>query len=381
MPPLQRRTQMPRVAIAVAALAGLAACVVALVTLTGGTKRTATGAPPPHTALIERRDLVVRDSQDGTLGYSGSRTVLSRVSGTITWLPSAGQVIRRGQRLVSVDDQPVVLFYGVQPAYRRLAVGVPDGEDVRQVEENLVALGYDPGGAMAVDGHYSETTAAIVKRWQRALGLRPTGTVELGRVVFLPGERRVGQIKVALGSTGGGGGADRGGTGNSAATEIMETTSARRLVTVKLAATKQAIAQVGAHVTITLPDGSTTGGRITGVGKVAQKSSSGGGGGGGGGGDQGTATIPVSIALTGQRRVTSLDQAPVTVGFAKERRRRALTVPVTALLATAGGRYAVEVVEGGRHRRIPVTPGIFANGYVEIEGAGLAAGQRVVDAQ
>jgi peptidoglycan hydrolase-like protein with peptidoglycan-binding domain len=372
---------MPRVAIAIAALAGLAACVVGLVTLTSGTKPATAGAPATNTAPIERRDLVVRDSEDGTLGYTGSRTVWSRVSGTITWLPAAGQVIGRGQRLLSVDDQPVLLFYGAQPAYRRLAAGVANGEDVRQLEENLVSLGYDPGGAMAVDDHFSDTTAAIVKRWQRALGLRATGAVELGRVVFLPGERRVGQLKVALGSTGGGG-SGGGGNGNSAATEIMGTTSTRRVVTVKLDATKQAVAAVGAHVTIALPDGSTTGGRITGVGKVAQKSNSGGGGGGGGGdGGQGTATIPVSIALTGQRRVTSLDQAPVTVGFAKERRRRALSVPVTALVATAGGRYAVDVVQGARHRRVPVTPGIFATGYVEISGAGLAAGQRVVDAQ
>jgi hypothetical protein len=231
---------------------------------------------------------------------------------------------------------------------------------------------------MAVDDHFSDTTAAIVKRWQRALGLRATGAVELGRVVFLPGERRVGQVKVALGSTGGGD-SRGGGNGNSAATEIMETTSTRRVVTVKLDATKQAVAAVGAPVTITLPDGRATGGRITGVGKVAQKSSSSNAGGGDGG--QGTATIPVAIGLTGRGRVTSLDQAPVTVGFAKERRRRALSVPVTALVATAGGRYAVDVVEGARHRRVPVTPGIFANGYVEISGAGLAAGQRVVDAQ
>jgi peptidoglycan hydrolase-like protein with peptidoglycan-binding domain len=381
MPQLQRRSQTPRVAIAVAALVGLAACVVALVTLTGTTKPTTAGAPAVNTAPIERRDLVVRDTEDGTLGYAGSRTVLSRISGTITWLPSGGRVVRRGERLFSVDDRPVVLFYGTQPAYRRLAAGVADGEDVRQLEENLAALGYDPGGAMAVDGHYSDTTAAIVKRWQRDLGLRATGAVELGRVVYLPGERRVGQLKVTLGSTGGGG-SPSGGNGSSAATEIMETTSPRRLVTVKLDATKQAVAAVGARVTITLPDGSATGGRITGVGKVAQKSSSdNGGGGGGGGGGQGTATIPVSVALTGQRRVTSLDQAPVTVGFAKERRRRALSVPVTALVATAGGRYAVDVVQGARHRRVPVTPGIFATGYVEISGAGLAAGQRVVDAQ
>ena len=41
----------------------------------------------------------------------------------------------------------------------------------------------------------------------------------------------------------------------------------------------------------------------------------------------------------------------------------------------------IDVVQGVRHRRVPVTPSTFASGYVEISGAGLAAGQRVVDAQ
>ena len=56
-------------------------------------------------------------------------------------------------------------------------------------------------------------------------------------------------------------------------------------------------------------------------------------------------------------RVGNLDQAPVDVGFAVERRRAALAVPVKALLARQGGGYAVEVVGRGIVRVTPpVTP-------------------------
>jgi hypothetical protein len=51
------------------------------------------------------------------------------------------------------------------------------------------------------------------------------------------------------------------------------------------------------------------------------------------------------------------------------------------LLALAGGGYAVEVVDaGGLHHLVPVTLGIFddASGHVQVSGAGLGAGQRVV---
>ena len=54
---------------------------------------------------------------------------------------------------------------------------------------------------------------------------------------------------------------------------------------------------------------------------------------------------------------------------------------MTALLALAGGGYAVEVVEpDGTHELIGVTTGIFdgESGLVEVSGSGLAAGQRVV---
>jgi hypothetical protein len=58
-----------------------------------------------------------------------------------------------------------------------------------------------------------------------------------------------------------------------------------------------------------------------------------------------------------------------------------LAVPATALIATAGGGYAIEMLEGARHVGLPVTPGMFANGYVEIEGPGIRSGLTVIEPQ
>jgi hypothetical protein len=93
-----------------------------------------------------------------------------------------------------------------------------------------------------------------------------------------------------------------------------------------------------------------------------------------------TATIPVTISLRHAGKLGSLDHAPVTAAFALTTTRNALAVPVSALLATAGGGYAVDVVQsGGIVARTPVTPGSFAGGYVQISGPGIAAGMQVHD--
>ena len=57
-----------------------------------------------------------------------------------------------------------------------------------------------------------------------------------------------------------------------------------------------------------------------------------------------------------------------------------LVVPVGALLAQPGRGFAVEVAGPHGHYLVRVTTGLFdsAAGKVQVSGAGLAAGQRVV---
>lgn len=328
------------------------------------------------TSTVERRTLVERESVDGTLGYAGTRSVLHRLSGggpegsatpgTVTWLAASGSVVRPGGVLYRVDEEPVVLMDGTVPAYRRLAEGVRRGPDVRQLERNLTALGF--GAGVTVDSRFTAATAAAVRRWQRSLGLRRTGAVELGRVVFLSGVRRVGERKAAVGATVAGGG------------EVLATSSTRRVVEVELEVSKQSLVRRGGRVRVTLPGGDEAGGRIASVGRAARTKGGAGGDdeGGGSGQDEQEPVIDVTIALSSARGTHGLDRAPVTVDLASRVERRALSVPVTALLAQPGGRYAVELVgRDGKRRTVAVETGFFADGYVAVSGRGLRPGMRV----
>ena len=319
-------------------------------------------APGGATAPVERRTLAERERADGTLGYGSTRKVANRLPGTITWLPTSGAHVRRGERLLEVDEKPVILMYGRRPAHRALARGVGGGEDVRQLERNLVALGHDPGGAITVDRTFDAATAAAVRRWRAALGLPAGARVELGRVVFLPSARRVTELQAQVGDAAAGGGG----------APAMTTTATRQLVTLELAAADATVAHEGQRVDVELPDASHVSGRVARVGTVATAADDAEGGGG-------DPTITVTVTLAGNRR-GGLDKAPVSVELTRSARRNVLAVPVTALLAQRGGGYAVQIAGTGPARAarlVPVSTGLFADGFVEVRGGTLRAGQRV----
>jgi len=93
-----------------------------------------------------------------------------------------------------------------------------------------------------------------------------------------------------------------------------------------------------------------------------------------------SATIPVTIEITGRHPASGLDQAAVSVNFEQQVEKNVLSVPVTALLATAGGGYAVQEA-AAPHTLIAVTPGLFAAGYVQISGSQIYPGLQVTDSQ
>jgi hypothetical protein len=320
------------------------------------------GAPPPSTQPAVREDLAATTPESATLGYAGSYPVTGRGGGTLTWLPSAGQVISQGQALYRVDNgSPVVLLYGSVPDWRTLNEGVT-GADVTQLNHDLVALGDAGSAEVSAPGwdYFSAQTAAGVAKLQSALGISsPSGSLPLGQVVFEPGALRVSQ---ATGSLGG-----------SASGPVLAATSDRHVVTIPLDAAMQSQVAAGDAVTVTLPDGSSTPGTVSSVGAVASGSGS-------------NATIPVTVTLADPGAAGTLDQAPVTVNITTASAKNALVVPVGALLAQvkgdgeAGGGYDVEVASPGNTRRyVPVTTGIFddAYGLVQVTGA-LTPGQRVV---
>jgi hypothetical protein len=186
-------------------------------------------------------------------------------------------------------------------------------------------------------------------------------------------------------SSKGGLGAPKGSGSAAPAQAVLETASTQLMVSVQLPATMKREAVVRERVTVELPNSTTVKGTVTHVSPVAQSSgssaNSGSGPGGNGSSGAPTATIPVTVALTGHHpSLAGLDQAAVSVNFVQQQAKHVLSVQVTALLATAGGGYTVQEA-AAPHRLIPVTPGLFAAGYVQISGAGIHQGLRVTDSQ
>jgi hypothetical protein len=306
-------------------------------------------------ATVRKGSLVSQKQVSGTLAYAGGYSVVNPASGTATWLPGSGQVIGRGQVLYRASGKPVILIYGTVPAYRTLAEGM-SGADVQQLNASLVALGYATSSELdPASDYFGAQTKSALELLQDAVGVKATGKLRLGQAVFLPGAVRITRLMTTLG------------TMIAPGAVIAQASSTTRQVQVSLDAAQQTDVKVGDRVTITLPDGRTTPGVVTGVGKVA---SSGGG----------STTVPVYVALKHPEVAGRLDQAPVQVAITTARVRDALIAPVSALLALAGGGYAVETVDArGGHHLVPVTTGLFddAGGLVQVSGS-LVPGERVV---
>jgi peptidoglycan hydrolase-like protein with peptidoglycan-binding domain len=312
--------------------------------------KAANDAVPLGAAAVERRDLVAREDIDGTLGFSETTKLAAPAAGTITRLRDEGDVVTRGRSLMSIDAHATAwVLYGTIPMYRDLGPGVSDGRDVRQLERNLRALGYDPG---TVDDDWTSATTNAVEDFQDDRDLTESGTITRSEVVVSDGPARVGKHSAEVGDPA------------RAGAPVTELTSTTPVVTAKLDAGLADEVHRGDSVRVTLTDGSEVGGKVTRVGTVATAGESG-----------DSPTVELRVALN-SRRHGRLDGAPVSVSLETGTTKDALAVPVTALVATAPGRYAVELA--GSHRLVAVTLGAFADDWVQVDGSGLVPGTRVV---
>ena len=391
--PVRRWLVAGVVIVAIAAAVALAAGIL------GAPSTPSAGNPAGYrtgTATVTRQSLTSQTQVNATLGDAGSWNVVIPPSSSsssaaaqgasagsssvsFTWPPAVGRTVHQGQRIYAVSGAPVVLLYGGIPAYRGLSEGMT-GTDVTELNQALVRLGLAARSALGPRSgwsYYSAETAYAVGLLQARLGLTDTGVLNLGEAVFLPGPALI----TGWGTTATPGGAAAPGT------VVLTASSVIPEVTIALDPGQQGEVKAGDPVSITLPDGSVTPGVITQVSRAATvpatstgstgvpgtASSSGSGSGSSG------ATITVLASLTHPRAAGQLNSAPVNVTITTGRAARALTVPVTALLAQAGGGYAVEITGPGRHRLVTVVPGLFddAAGLVAVTGH-LIPGQHVV---
>ncbi len=266
------------------------------------------------------------------------------------------------------------LFYGDGAAWRSMSIDTTPGPDIQWLETNLVALGY---GDLELDEVFDSDTADAVVAWQTDVGVTATGEVPLGQVVFIAGPAPVSALTVSRGDS-----VNEGAVlYELTAVELVSSTvgpdgvqdrtvTAQR-VTARLDLVDQDLLALGTPVTIELPDDTEVAGEVIELGAV-----------------------PVIVSATEQSGESSyLDVviaplesvdpnwtgATVQVRFATEIAQGVLSVPVSALLALQEGGYAVEIVQSdGSVRLVGVGTGLFADGFVEVSGNGLAPDLEVV---
>ena len=341
----------------VVGLAAVGASVLVATVGFGGTGRpeAAASAPDPFGSTpIKRETLVDEATVPADLGFGAPSPVASTTPGVLTWLPTPGAEVRRGDPVLRANEKPVFLLYGPLPMYRRLVKNLK-GPDVEQFEANLYELGYR---GFTVDEEFSDLTDAAVRRWQKDLELPVTGAVETTAVIYAPGPLRVVQRLARIGGT--------------ATGDVLSATGVEKVVTAAVHADDSAWAKRGAKVTVELPSGGDVPATVSSIGTqasapAAQENA-----------QPDEATIPVTLRIKDQEKLVAFDAAPVQVRYVVSERKNVLTVPVVALLALAEGGYGVQLTGSAGTRTVAVQVGLIAGGRAEIRGPALRPGLPVV---
>jgi hypothetical protein len=324
----------------------------------------ARGAPAPpapraqtiavDTVAVERTDLSTSRTLNGTLGYGPPRVVKGGREGVVTSLPRTGQVMKRNKVMFRVNDEPVPLFYGTPPLYRTLGQPGTTGRDVAMIRKNLRALGYatgvQPRPERAGEATLTAELIKAVKRWQHDIGMTDDGILDVGDLVVLPSSVRIDSISAAV--------------GDDAAGPLLSVTRTAKVVTASVDAPEAASLKADAEVTLRMPDGAESPGRVTGVANVATTP------------DGQQPGSPQQIAVTIEPgKAAKLDGGDVEIRVTGETREDVLAVPVNALLALREGGYALQRPD---NTLLPVETGLFAMGMVEVSGDGVDEGLTVV---
>ena len=131
-------------------------------------------------------------SVDGTLGYADAGTLVAGAAGTLTALRAPGAVVRRG-RVALRGRRRAGRVPALRARCRPGATSTPwmeDGDDIRQLERNLRALGHDPTATSTVDDEWTRRRPPRCERFQDgARAGRRTARSRRARSCSCPGRR------------------------------------------------------------------------------------------------------------------------------------------------------------------------------------------------
>lgn len=330
-----------------------------------------TAAPEPSAILVpaEVRFLSTNVVTRGTGRFGAPRditlppSVLKVAPLVVTSLPALDLEIGDGDVLMTASGRPVIVLEGDSPAYRDLG---PDmvGADVMQLEQALDRLGHDPG---PIDGAYDADTEDAVRglyeRYgfspaeatsgqiadlvdpQTALfaGSTPTGgvLVPADEIIFLSGlPARVTSLELGVGD----------------AIDGVILTVANSTVSIdgSLPIESSGLVRPGMAVEIDEPDLG-----IEAAGVVSHVAS--------GPGTNGVDGFHVYFEVAVEEAPPNLVNASVRLTIPVESTDEAvLAVPVTALRLASDGSSVVEVQRADGFDSVAVTPGLSAQGFVEV---------------
>ncbi|NNE95914.1 MAG: HlyD family efflux transporter periplasmic adaptor subunit [Acidimicrobiales bacterium] len=300
------------------------------------------------TAEVTTADLVEEVEWAGEVAYA-DKTVMSGAGGIVTATTPAGTVVERGDILVEINARPVILFYGKTPTYRSIQL-YDQGPDVLVLETNLVELGFDPDGTVTVDEEFTYYTELMVMRWQEALGIEATGTVEASYVLVQEGAALL---------------LDEPLVGTQATGDLLTLAPQADLtITVPVDVAEADEFAINDPATVILSDDTERTGSVTKVGTEVTT-------------DQNGSTVDVIVALSDGNG--DLLEGTVTVRTFGQEIRDATVVPTRALVALAEGGFAVEKVTGtGTTELIGIEIGAFDGGVVEVVTGSIEPGDEVM---
>lgn len=267
---------------------------------------------------------------------------------------------------LSQGQDSLIVLFGSMPAYRTMEPGT-SGDDVRQLQENLVELGYLDREQRVADGVFDEATAAAVQRWQQEVGHRVDATVGTADVLFVDGPVQIGPWSAGIEV-----GQDLPAGTTLASLTVIETPTGGVMATTQRVAANlplgdRDLVSEGIIVNVELPDGTDVEATVVAINPspVADPAT-------------GENIVELTIQLHSPASAVWIG-ASVMVEITETLIADALIVPATALVALVEGGSAVEVLaDDGSARLIGVETGLFVDGDVEVLSPELEAGMRVV---
>lgn len=283
-----------------------------------------------------------------------------------------GSLAGQGSVLLEVAGQPYFVLQGTVPAYRDLAPG-ETGEDVAQLQQDLISLGYGTGSDTL--GSYGPGTAAAVSAYYQAHGYAApvvtAGTrkhpvrlafVPLGDFSFVPS---LPATVIKVGAT----------VGKAPASGALTLALGSPKLTGQLSPSTAGLVRPGMRVTITDSGGGPVRhGQVAWVShSTASKASISGG-----------LYVKMGIALNRPLPMSLVGQdVSLAIGAARSP-GPVLAVPEAAVFAAADGQTYVSKVSGGHTFRVPVRVGMTGSGLLQVtpdQPGALAAGDQVVTGQ